>query len=215
MAVGVSSTGVAGVLLALGATMFGDEPPPTVKISDDGRFLHPHWHEDAVTGPSCNFYNSSFQYTTALCSHFALARMSAAVQAESLKRAFACAAYYETDCVLSPEVGLAVPAAFVYDELQGLKMAIAPKILSVVGGEGREENAAGATTGATTTTTIEVRDPNTSVPLKKVQMHDTIEVEFLEGVSRTMGKQIFSGSAAFCVQLLRVAFDRSCWSELD
>lgn len=197
-----TSAGIAGVLIALTIRLFDGQPAQTVKVSKDGSFLSTDWAAEDSSAPVCNFYNASFQYTGALCSHFALARMSAAVQAEALNRALNCAAFHETDCILSPEVGLAVPAAFVYDEKDGLKMAIAPKIVSFP-----------ETTAVSRT--IELRDPKDDTVIKHVEMHDSVDVEFLHGGTKSMVQQVFNGSASYCVQLLRVAIEQSCWNEID
>lgn len=198
----MSATGIAGILIALTSRLFDGQYPQTVKVSKDGSFLSADWAVEDSNAPECNFYNASFQYTGALCSHFALARMSAAVQAEALNRALTCAAFYETDCILSPEIGLSVPAAFVYDEKEGLKMAIAPKIVSFP-----------ETTAVIRT--IELRDPADDTVIKHVEMHDSVDVEFLHGGTKSMRRHVFNGSASYCVQLLRVAIEQSCWNEID
>ena len=197
----VSATGVASVLVAATTRLWGSTPPPAVKVTPDGSFLS-EWDEDATDGPPCNFYNASYQYTGALCSHFALARMSPATQTEALNRALMCASHYETDCILSPEIGLSIPAAFVYDELEGLAMIIAPKITPLPDDYESEERL------------VELRDP-TEKRHAQIEMQTTISVEYLRGGARHMETRTFNKTAAYCIQLLRVAFDASCWSEID
>ena len=46
-------------------------------------------------------------------------------------------------------------------------------------------------------------------------MNHTIRVEYLDAASRTMVTAEFSGHRAYCVQLLRVAFEPRCWEKLD
>ena len=197
----VSTTGMAGVLVAATSRMWGGTPPPVVKVTVDGSFLSP-WDDYADGGPPCNFYNATYQYTGALCSHFALARMGSATQTEALNRALSCAAHYETDCILSPEVGLSVPAAFVYDPIDGLKMVIAPKLSGIQGQDGQSDRL------------IEFRDPD-GKRHTQLEMKNAINVEFLRGGSRHMSTETFTDTAAYCVQLLRIAFDSACWSEID
>jgi hypothetical protein len=129
--------------------------------------------------------------------------MSATIQSEALSRALSCAAFYETDCVISPEVGLSVPAAFIYDGASGLKMVIAPKI--------RELDPA----YNSSVRTVLVQDPIDGKKHTVLEFNDTITVEFLEGVTRSLVTQTVSGSQAYCVQLLRVAIEATCWSEID
>lgn len=195
----VSATGLASVLLAASSSLWGGAPPPVVKVNVDGSFLT-EWSEDGE--PQCNFYNGTYQYTGALCSHFALARMSQATQSEALSRALACASTFETDCVLSPEIGLSVPAAFVYDESEGLKMVIAPKIASLPADAESTEDL------------VELRDP-TDHKLAQLTMQSTISVEYLRGGQRRMTREVFNDTAAYCVQLLRIAVDDACWREID
>lgn len=197
----VSATGVASVLVAATTRLWGGAPPPVVKVTVDGSFLTP-WDEYAEGGPPCQFYNASFQYTGALCSHFALARMSQATQTEALNRALSCAAHYETDCILSPEVGLSVPAAFVYDELEGLKMLVAPKLLDLPPEYTSMDKL------------IEIRDPDEK-RRAQIEMRDVVNVEYLRGGARRMTTEMFNDTSAYCIQLLRLAFDSTCWSEID
>lgn len=183
--------------------MWGEVTPPVVQVTRDGSFLS-KWDEDAEGGPPCEFYNASFQYTGALCSHFALARMGQQIQTEAFQRALSCAAYYQTDCILSPEIGLAVPAAFVYDENNGLKMLIAPKILELPVDRAM----------ATKNRLIEFRDPR-ETRYAQIEMQDTVNAEYVLGGTRSIETVIFSESSAYCIQLLRLAFDASCWGEID
>lgn len=198
----VSATGVASVLVAAMTRMWGDTPPPVVKVTADGSFLSA-WDEYNEDGsPPCNFYNATYQYTGALCSHFALARMGQATQTEARNRALTCAAHFGTDCILSPEVGLSVPAAFVYDQDDGLRMVIAPKLVDIPEDLESEDRL------------IELRDPD-GKRHTQMDMKNVVRVEYLQGGARRMSVDTFNDTSAYCVQLLRVAFDSSCWKEID
>ena len=111
----ISGEGMAHSLFALVAAAafafeeYWSNKQPLVEVTRDGSFLSDWDWDDKV--PSCSFFNGSYEYTGGLCSHFALARMSSATQIESTDRALACAAHFQTDCILSPEVGLSIPAA--------------------------------------------------------------------------------------------------------
>lgn len=183
--------------------IWGSDPLPYVKVTQDGSFLT-EWYVDTETNtPPCKFFNGSYQYTAGLCSHFALARMSAATQNQAIERALTCAAHYETDCIISPEVGLSVPAAFVYDPLAGLKMVIAPKFVPLT----QDKHGSPKLVG--------FQDPHGNLPNVPIHVNDTVNVEYLEGGTRRMTTEVMHDSAAFCVQLLRMAFDSDCWSEID
>lgn len=196
--------GVAGIatsLLVATNSPWGSNHPPVVKVTKDGSFLS-EW-DDGVDPPPCMFYNGSYQYTAGLCSHFALARMSVATQNTAKDRALSCAANFNTDCILSPEVGLSVPAAFVYDPAGGLKMLIAPKITEVPKGQ------------ISTRHTLAFQHPDGKRTGVQFQFNSTVNVEYLEGGTRKMTTELLSGEDAYCVQLLRIAFDAACWAEID
>ena len=48
-----------------------------------------------------------------------------------------------------------------------------------------------------------------------VVFNNTVHVEFLDGETKSLHSRVFSGQEAYCVQLLRLAFDPSCWQQLD
>jgi hypothetical protein len=79
-----SAAGVAASFLLAANSPWGNEPPPKVEVTPDGSFLS-EWDSDADP-PPCKFYNASYVYTAGLCSHFALARMSAATQNIAIDR---------------------------------------------------------------------------------------------------------------------------------
>lgn len=196
-----SAAGLAASFFLAANSPWGSNPPPKVEVTPDGSFLS-EWDSDADP-PPCKFYNASYQYTAGLCSHFALARMSAATQNQAIERALSCGAHFETDCVLSPEIGLSVPAAFVYDPTSGLKMIIAPKLLPLPSKTNNSNKL------------IAFQDPSGKRTGYQFNMNHTIYTEYLEGGSRKMTTQVLEGEAAYCVQLLRIAFDSSCWKEID
>ena len=199
-----SAVGVVGSFLLAAHSGWKGQPPPTVKVTNNGAYLS-EWHADEQTGlPPCNFYNASHQYSAGLCSHFAIARMSADTQSEALSRAMQCATSHETDCILSSEIGLSVPAAFVYDDDLGLKMVIAPKLLALPDG----------TSPDTRTIALHMPDDGKKTGIH-IRFNNTVNVQFLQGVTRKLNEAVFSGPAAYCVQMLRTAFAEDCWSEID
>lgn len=198
----VSAGGIASVLLAASTRLWNNVPPPVVPVTRDGSFLRSDWVA-AGDVPPCEWYNGSYQYSNALCSHFAMARMSAAIQSEAVSRALSCGAFHETDCVLSPEVGLSVPAAFVYDQAAGLNMVIAPKITALHAGHNSSVR------------TVAFQDPAGERRHAELEFNDTITVEFLEGGTRSLATETFTGSSAYCIQMLRLAIEPACWAEID
>lgn len=196
-----STASVAAVMLTASSQLFGNSAPRMKPVTDDGSFLSSGWETKEDGSPPCTFYNGSHVFTGALCSHFAVARMSHSIQAEATTRALECAAHFELDCLLSPEVGLNVPSAFVYDQDHGLKMMIAPKLKAA------GDNAS--------TKLISFRSVDGATSHAQLEMLDSVEVEYLLGGQRRMTTEVLNGSAAYCVQMLRLAFLDSCWAEID
>jgi len=194
------STIAASLLLAQKNFFSDDQVTPTVPVTPDGAFLS-EWYADDGS-PPCKFYNASYQYKDGLCSHFSLARMSHATQSTAMDRAMQCAVHFETDCILSPEIGLSVPAAFVYDTQNGLKMITAPKIVELTGVYVEVKN-------------IAISDPTGTRTGKQTRLNDTIRVEYLDMAERKMKSDVMYNSSAYCLQLLRFAFDDVCWSKID
>lgn len=199
MAVGSYAAGLATSLLFAGSNLWGDAPTGEVEL--DSAYLT-EWPDD-WNDPPCMVYNATYHYTNGMCSHLALSRMTAATQSEAQSRALACAAHLETDCLLSPEVGFTVPAAFVYDAHEGVTMLVAPKLLTVP----PEANV--------TERLIALQDPRDGHPTSQLTFADTVHVEYQRGGSRSMTTELLTGSAAYCVQLLRLAFSADCWRRID
>ena len=84
---------------------------------------------DGETDAPCEWYNGTYVHEPSLCSHFAVQRLRAETVQRATQRALQCAAQWATDCVLSVEIGFGVPAAFVYDAHEGVRMIVAPRPL--------------------------------------------------------------------------------------
>jgi hypothetical protein len=170
------------------------DPPPVAVIPETASQLIDDWPED---GLRCNFWNSSTRYKGTLCSHFSIARLVSTVADESLVRALKCGAEHEVDCILAPEVGINLPASFVYDDEEGFKMLVAPKILS-----------------ASNERRVGMINPITEES-SEVAFNSSIHVEYLPAHSRAPVSAKLDGIAAYCVQMLRMAFSTGCWDALD
>jgi hypothetical protein len=120
----------------------------------------------------------------------------------AIERAVRCAAWHETECVLSPEVGVSIPAAFVYDpESTGMRMIIAPRVLPSM--------------DTVDVRTVRVQDITEKTNGRVLEFNFSTRVEFLPGGSRAPVSETLTGSDAYCVQLLRAAFSEDCWRNLD
>ena len=189
---------------------FGGHSPvlPVIKINDDDALMA-HWPSEEFGSrsdapPECRFWNMSVQYDAGLCNHFTIGR-SASTPTRARDRALACAGAQGVECVLSPEIGLALPAAFLYnavgEEMGTMTMILGPKLLPLNASQQHVRVAPPGGDGLTDTRTFLF---NTSV-----------RVEYLDGATRSMQTRELSGEPAYCVQLLRAAFEGRCWAQLD
>lgn len=197
-------------------------PPPEVRATLDGAVFD-EWPSEAVDSwlegaahvePECNWWNGSVTFTSDLCSHFSLSRMASNSAGRAIERAVRCAAWYETECVLSPEVGVSIPAAFVYDpEGVGMRMIIAPRVLPPLAHAHLPDGA--SPVDGPDVRTVRVQDVTERTNGRVVEFNYTTRVEFLPGGSRAPVSETLTGSDSYCVQLLRAAFSEDCWRKLD
>jgi hypothetical protein len=125
---------------------------------------------------------------------------------EALSRASDCASWYQTECLISPEVGLSVPAAFVYDHLSGMKMITAPKAVNSV-----TDKALVPSSNATVA--VAVHNPNTS-KVSYMSMKQKLQVEYVDIQVKDIVIETLSTTASYCVQLLWRSYNESCWNNL-
>ncbi len=199
-----------GVLL-LGSGFWFSQPPQTVYVNENNALLSV-WPSEVVGSslpPECSFYNSSVRFDATLCSHFTISR-AAAAPAQALRRALRCAGAYGTECVLSPEVGLALPAVFLYAHAtQSMRMLVAPKLVPLTE---RERN---GTDAEPLHVRVAAPDGDGLLSTRTERFNATIAVEYLDGERRTLEREVLIGDDAFCVQTLRTAFEPACWRALD
>ena len=79
---------------------------PTSRVNTDNGIL-----SDNET--ACDVYTFDRVFESDFCSAFVTSRTSRSIFSIAETRAMACASFAETECILSPEIGLAVPAAYV------------------------------------------------------------------------------------------------------
>lgn len=219
-AAGGTGAGILGLVFTSG--WLGSSPPPSpravVPATKDNAVFE-HWAmddssawsaDDGAVKPNCSWWNGSVAFTSDLCSHFSLSRMASSSAARAIQRAVLCAAHFETECVIAPEVGVGIPAAFIYDpEGSGMRMLIAPRIIHPPGSRRDSSQAASAVRA------VRVQDPEQKTNGRVVEFNHTIDVEYLPGGSRAPVSERLNGSDAYCIQLLRSAFAQECWRQLD
>ena len=148
----------------------------------------------------CSFFDGSLVYDESLCSHFSISRLYHANHAEAVRRASECAEKAEVECVLSTEIGLGFPTAFFFED-GSMRAVVAPQLLD------RDVQ----------NVSLRLYDPD-SRRYSSTAMNDfsrEIRAEFLGESSRHPITEIFNGSAAYCIQLLRRAYTPRCWSSLE
>ena len=138
---------------------------------------------------------------------FAVSRISPATASKAVERAIKCAADYDTQCILSGEIGFNAPAAFLYSADQGFRVVLAPKVVPLAnegegGGEGGQK-------------LVRVNDPASQSTSMILRLNSTVAVEYVTPGSRSVVVETLTGSDAYCVQALRASVSPSCWEELD
>jgi len=189
-----------------GTQLYLNDAPAIVKaVNEDAGILSvwesEKWDSTAVAGYECHFFDFKEKYFSEGCSQFIVSRTSTAPQ-QAAKRATACAAEHGTSCVLSTEVGLSIPAVFLF-RVDRMVILIAPRVVSVAK-ENEEVH-------------VRVSDPSKDgiFGTKTVLMNYSIEIEYLDGDSRGLVSETIHDDEAFCVQLLRGAYVDDCWEKLD
>ena len=148
--------------------------------------------------PDCVWRSPDTKYASPLCNVFTVSRLASTVATQATERAVQCAAHVDTECVLSPEIGLAIPAAFVYDHAEGMRMIVAPRVIN-----GSDERG------------VRALDPTGERVGEETTYNHSVQIEFLPGGSRVPATETLRGHDAYCVQLLREAFVPECWANLD
>ena len=167
-------------------------PPPVRVVSPDQIFARP------AADFKCSFYDGTEQYDDSLCNHFSISRLYRSNHDEAVRRAGVCAAEAEVECVLSTEIGMGFPAAFVFND-GAMRAIVAPQLLPH-----ESENA-----------TFQVYDPYTKRYTGAYVFDRSIKAEFLDGQDRHPTTEILNGTSAYCVLLLRQAFTPKCWAALE
>lgn len=195
----------ASLFTLLGSGLWFMDQPKKVVYVNEGSGLMSSWPSESISGnslpPECAFWNQSAIFSSEMCSLFVVGRAAAAYQSAST-RALRCAASYGVECVLSPEIGLAMPAAFLYDHhSSSMRMLIAPKLVPQESEQVHVRVSPPDSDGITQTRTM--------------FMNTTVSVEYLDGQTKQVHSESLTQEQGFCVQLLRKTFEPSCWTALD
>jgi hypothetical protein len=220
-----SSTLTRVVALVAGGTIltaFDPNNAPVVPVNGDESLMSV-WPSEAVdaeanAAPNCQFWNYSVVFRKDLCSHFVVSR-SSSMPSLAINRALACAGHSGSDCILSAEIGLAIPAAFLFSESAqrlGISAVLAPRLLSP------NPPPANLTQHVRIAPpTVQSNNANSDVDeLFERSRSETfllareISIEYLDE-SRRLKTAELRGDDAYCVQLLRLAFEPACWKALD
>lgn len=214
-------TGGAGVILTtlFGATLLKDAPVnldelelPASPVNYDRELLSSWLSEDvdsesgAPLDDECKFFNFSKSHTADFCDAFTISRIQPNTLHTASERALKCAAKHGVDCILSSEVGLAVPAAFFASPTaqSGVEVLVAPRRVPLTPDDpiAKTEHVRITTPG------------DAAFSSRTVQFNNTARFEYLT-IDKTVKSAVFSNEHAFCLSLLRVAFEAKCWAKLD
>lgn len=165
-----------------------------------------HWPSEWIIDgsahpPECEFYNDTVRFSQEMCSHLAISR-SSNTPSRAVKRAMTCAATVGTECILSPEVGFAIPTAFLYNHgTYTWTTVMAPKLLP----------------HESEVSYVRVAPPDGDGMLDTftTTFNSTVMAEFMDGITKQLRVEEFQGEHAFCIQLLRAIYEPSCWERLD
>lgn len=202
---GTGGMGLGGVTaLIFGTSIWSPTSPPTpspytaVQVTAAGQMFS-HWDVDADEA-NCTFWNGSYYYAPSACDPFAVSRISPMMASAAVDRAIRCGAQHDTACVLSGEIGFSAPAAFVYDETEGFRMMLAPRILPTEGSVSK---------------IVRLQDPAAEAANVIMHFNSTITIEYMSGGSRSVKTETLNGTEAYCVQALRASILPACWTTLD
>ena len=215
---GAVAGGAGGVFLTtiLGKSLFGKNINdqlilPSMSVNLDDSILS-EWFSESLDSDTqdpleneCNFFNFSHLYKSDFCDAFTLSRIQPATISKARVRALKCAAFGNTECILSHEIGLAVPVAFLarHDHPDGMKVLIGPRNLTVNEDDPKPKKVH-----------VRVREPSDAFNSRTVPFNDSVRVEFLS-MSRSIKNELFVNADAFCLQLLRDSYENECWNRLD
>ena len=210
-------------LVAGGTILTGFDPTsaPVVPVNDDESLMST-WPSEAVDAdpnapPDCLFWNYSVVFRKDLCSHFVVSR-SSAMPLLAINRALACAGHSGSDCILSAEIGLAIPAAFLFSESaqrMGITAVLAPRLLSPNPPPANlTQHVRIAPPTVHPNANSDVEDLFERSKSETFLLAREISIEYLDE-SRRLKTAELRGDDAYCVQMLRLAFEPACWKALD
>lgn len=182
---GIGTTGL--VALVLSYLNGGDMELPVVFTEQTELF-----NESAT----CEPWSGSAVYIPTDCSSFGLTRFTSSQAAAAIELAVTCGIKQSRhDCLLSGEIGLGLPAAFLYDEADGYRMLLAPRISA-------HQNAS-------------KRLVKLSEYPRYFTFYNELDASFLVGGTRVHRTETLRGQDAYCVQALKASVADACWSEID
>ena len=219
MGVGTAG-GVTGVLTAalfsakswMGANQVPSEFYTHVEITPGGgTFSVWQKNEDGDEINSCQFWNASHFYSPRICDTFGISRISMSTGQRAIDRAIKCAAEYDTQCILSGEIGFSAPAAFLYDVEQGFRIILAPRFVT------NEVSPASASSShpQPNQKLVRIQDPSENTGNTLMKLNSSVDIEYVNPGSRSVIVETLTGNDAYCVQMMRASVSPACWMELD
>jgi hypothetical protein len=150
----------------------------------------------------CNWVDSHKAESLSGCSKIAILHYSEREAQNDLTAASFCAVEHETDCVLGIEIGLHMPAAFVYSPSDGMRMLMAPTILNHSTDSLEQKN-------------IKVSNPGNAGECDILAFYPEINIEYFAGGTKMLRTEVLRGAPAYCVQLLKSVTSEDCWERIE
>jgi hypothetical protein len=205
MVTGGNFAGASGLALFGISSLWTPDVTPTPDIShvmNAGELFSEGWSDDGMFAghltPQCDYWaGTTFYDTTALCTPFALSRVSASIHSRALARAMACVRQSPTDCILASEIGIAIPSACAYMD-DAFIMITAPRILN-----------------GSNPKLVKIKYPDGLSPPLRMRFNNSVTFEAILDGQRTPSTITAEGPLALCAQLLRSSIAPGCWRSLD
>jgi hypothetical protein len=178
-------------------------PPVNVESCEDSESEEISPLEDEEKDVTCTWWNGSKgQQSTNVCSSSTFARMGRTTWAWASRVAQGCASLSGDSCILSHEVGLEIPAVFIYEtsELR-MRPLLFPRIV--------EQNI----TQRRISIALHAAQNESNQKTLQLNMHSTVEVEYFDEM-RELRKEHLKGGDGYCVQLLHHSLSDDCTKEL-
>ena len=176
---------------------------PTITASESGTFLTPWTGRDYTNGSACLPYNGTVRYKDGICSE-TMPRIKDSIFEDAMLRSNTCSRMWKSSCILSVEIGLALPAVFLHTPQKGFHMVLYP--------EDTEQ-----TVNNTIIKKIYIKDPVTNTRIHSPNNYffapNKRLVRYIDVNTKDYEEELLEEENSFCISLLYRSFDDECWKK--